>query len=131
MIKVKDVVFVRFAAPDLDAMERFLTDFGLVVTAREGGALYSRGTDPSPYLHVTEQGDAAFRGVAFEAASAEDLAAAAELVSDVRGTGCVIIKHTNPSGVGVGDAPAAAYERALSCDPVSAFGSIISFNRVT
>lgn len=57
-----------------------------------------------------------------------DLAAAAELVSDVRGTGCVIIKHTNPSGVGVGDAPAAAYERALACDPVSAFGSIISFN---
>ncbi len=57
-----------------------------------------------------------------------DLGAAAELVSDVGGTACVIIKHTNPSGVGVGDAPAAAYERALSCDPVSAFGSIISFN---
>ncbi len=57
-----------------------------------------------------------------------DLAAAAELVSDLRGTGCAIIKHTNPSGVGLGGAPAAAYERALACDPVSAFGSIISFN---
>ena len=79
MIKVKDIAFVRFAAPDLDAMERFLTDFGLVVTARQGGALYVRGTDSSPYLHVTEQGEAAFRGVAFEAASAVDLAAAAQL----------------------------------------------------
>lgn len=57
-----------------------------------------------------------------------DLAAAAELVSDIRGIGCVIIKHTNPSGVGVGVTPASAYERALACDPVSAFGSIISFN---
>ena len=32
MIKVTDVAYVRFAAPDLDAMGRFLTDFGLVVT---------------------------------------------------------------------------------------------------
>jgi catechol 2,3-dioxygenase-like lactoylglutathione lyase family enzyme len=79
MIKVKDIAFVRFAAPDLDVMERFLTDFGLVVTAREGGALYVRGTDGSPYLHVTEQGETGFRGVAFEAGSAENLAAAAKL----------------------------------------------------
>ena len=36
MIKVQDVAYVRFGAPDLDAMERFLGDFGLAVTAREG-----------------------------------------------------------------------------------------------
>ncbi len=79
MIKVKDIAYVRFAAPDLDAMERFLSDFGLVVNAREGNVLYARGTDPSPYVHVTEHGQAGFRGVAFEAASAEDLRAAANL----------------------------------------------------
>ncbi len=79
MIKVKDVAYVRFGAPDLAKMERFLTDFGLVVSARRDGALYARGTDPSPYVHVTENGEAGFRGVAFEAASAEDLAAAATL----------------------------------------------------
>jgi catechol 2,3-dioxygenase-like lactoylglutathione lyase family enzyme len=79
MIKVSDVAYVRFAAPDLDAMERFLTDFGLVVNAPSGDVLYARGTDPSPYLHVTELGDAGFCGVAFEAASAEDLVAAAAL----------------------------------------------------
>ena len=60
MIKVQDVAYVRFSAPDLDAMEKFLTDFGLVVTARDGDVLYARGTDASPYVHVTELGDAGF-----------------------------------------------------------------------
>jgi catechol 2,3-dioxygenase-like lactoylglutathione lyase family enzyme len=79
MIKVRDVAYVRFSAPDLDAMQRFLEDFGLVVTAREGDVLYSRGTDPSPYAHVCELGEPEFRGMAFEAASAQDLAAVARL----------------------------------------------------
>jgi len=79
MIKVKDIAYARFAAPDLDAMERFVTDFGLVVTARRDDLLYARGTDPSPYLHVSERGEAGFRGVAFEAASADDLLAASKL----------------------------------------------------
>ena len=79
MIKVKDIAFVRFGAPDLEQMERFLGDFGLVVTARANDVIYARGTDPSPYLHVTERGEPGFRGVAFEAASAEDLEAVARL----------------------------------------------------
>ena len=79
MIKVADIAFVRFGTPDLDAMERFVTDFGLVVTARQGELLYARGSDPAPYQHVSQRGDAGFRGVAFQAASAEDLAAAAQL----------------------------------------------------
>ncbi len=57
-----------------------------------------------------------------------DLAAAAELANDLEGVACAIIKHTNPCGVGLGDSQAAAYERALACDPVSAFGSVIGFN---
>jgi catechol 2,3-dioxygenase-like lactoylglutathione lyase family enzyme len=79
MIKVKDVAYVRFGAPDLDKMERFVTDFGLVVTVRDDDVIYARGTDPSPYAHVTEEGEAGFRAVAFEAASADDLVAAAKL----------------------------------------------------
>ncbi len=73
MIKVKDVAYVRFGAPDLDKMKTFLEDFGLVVNTGPDGVLYSRGTDPSPYVHVTEPGDAGFRALAFEAESAEDL----------------------------------------------------------
>lgn len=43
---------------------------------------------------------------------------------------CVaIIKHANPCGVAVGNDIKNAYERALSCDPVSAFGGIIALNR--
>lgn len=41
-----------------------------------------------------------------------------------------IIKHTTPCGLGVGDTLAEAYERALATDPTSAFGSVISVNRV-
>jgi phosphoribosylaminoimidazolecarboxamide formyltransferase/IMP cyclohydrolase len=58
-----------------------------------------------------------------------DLAAAAELAAEMEGTACAIIKHTNPSGVGLGESPTRAYGRALACDPASAFGSVISFNR--
>jgi phosphoribosylaminoimidazolecarboxamide formyltransferase/IMP cyclohydrolase len=42
---------------------------------------------------------------------------------------CVIVKHNNPCGVAVAETVAAAYEKALSCDPISAFGGVIVFNR--
>ena len=41
----------------------------------------------------------------------------------------VITKHNNPCGVGRGKDLVEAYKRALSSDPVSAFGSIIATNR--
>lgn len=41
---------------------------------------------------------------------------------------CVIVKHNNPCGVASGDVPIEVYKRALTCDPVSAFGGIIAFN---
>ena len=43
---------------------------------------------------------------------------------------CIIIKHNNPCGVAVAEDLSVAYERAFHCDPVSAFGSVIAFNRV-
>jgi catechol 2,3-dioxygenase-like lactoylglutathione lyase family enzyme len=98
---------VRFGAPDLDAMERFLGDFGLAVAARDGDVLYARGTDPSPYVHVTELGDAGFRAVAFEAASTEDLEGAAQLEGasavekiDAPGGGARV-RFTDPDGYAV------------------------------
>ncbi len=42
-------------------------------------------------------------------------------------TACVIIKHTTPCGLALGQTPAEAYRRALATDPVSAFGSVIGF----
>jgi phosphoribosylaminoimidazolecarboxamide formyltransferase/IMP cyclohydrolase len=40
-----------------------------------------------------------------------------------------IIKHANPCGVAEGASLAEAYEKALRCDPVSAYGGIIAANR--
>ncbi len=79
MIKVRDLTYVRFTAPDLDRMERFLADFGLIRAERRDDALYMRGTDPEPWVHVTRLGEPGFAGLAFEAASAEDLAAASRM----------------------------------------------------
>ncbi|HEX6008055.1 MAG TPA: bifunctional phosphoribosylaminoimidazolecarboxamide formyltransferase/IMP cyclohydrolase [Burkholderiales bacterium] len=42
---------------------------------------------------------------------------------------CVIIKHTTPCGIALAPNPEDAYQRALACDPVSAFGGIVAFNR--
>jgi phosphoribosylaminoimidazolecarboxamide formyltransferase / IMP cyclohydrolase len=58
-----------------------------------------------------------------------DADAAWKLISDFDETACAIIKHTNPSGVGVGANLAEAHARALATDPVSAFGGIVAFNR--
>jgi phosphoribosylaminoimidazolecarboxamide formyltransferase/IMP cyclohydrolase len=43
-------------------------------------------------------------------------------------TACAIVKHTTPCGLAVGGSAREAYEKALACDPVSAFGSVIAFN---
>ncbi len=79
MIKVTDIAWVRFSAPDLDQMETFLLDFGMERAERTDTALYMRGASESPWLHATEQGEAGFRGFGFYAASAADLEAAAKL----------------------------------------------------
>ena len=58
-----------------------------------------------------------------------DAEAAWNIVQDIDELAVAIIKHTNPSGVGVGSNNLEAYKRALSTDPVSAFGGIVAFNR--
>ncbi|HEX2719204.1 MAG TPA: bifunctional phosphoribosylaminoimidazolecarboxamide formyltransferase/IMP cyclohydrolase [Gemmatimonadaceae bacterium] len=40
---------------------------------------------------------------------------------------CAIVKHTTPCGLAVGGDALEAYRKALACDPVSAFGSVIAF----
>ena len=58
-----------------------------------------------------------------------DLDAAWRLVTEIHDPACVIIKHTNPCGTAIGETPLEAYDRAWACDPVSAFGGIVAFNR--
>ncbi len=57
-----------------------------------------------------------------------DLDSAWRLVTELDHPACVIVKHTNPCGTGLGQGPLEAYERAWACDPTSAFGGVIAFN---
>jgi len=45
-----------------------------------------------------------------------------------KNTGTVIVKHANPCGVSVNNNKILSYKEALSCDPISAFGGIVSCN---
>ncbi|MBI1260103.1 MAG: glyoxalase [Rhizobiales bacterium] len=103
MIKIQDIAYVRFTAPDLDAMESFLIDFGLSRAHRDDTHLYMKGTDGDAFVHVTERGEPGFAAVAFEAASLADLetlAAAENLpVEDITGPGGgKLVRLTDPDG---------------------------------
>lgn len=71
IIRVADVAFPRFRAPDLDVMERFLHSFGMHTVVRSDDALYVRGTDGDHHVHVTHLGEPAFLGLAFAATLAD------------------------------------------------------------
>ncbi len=58
-----------------------------------------------------------------------DLDSARRLLDEFDQPACVIVKHNNPCGAAIGESAAEAYEKALACDPLSAFGGVIVFNR--
>lgn len=109
-----------------DAMEIRLakiTDLRYGENPHQKAALYSTG----------EQGGIAnaeqLHGKEMSFNNYVDAEAAWNLVCDFDELAVAIIKHTNPSGVGIGGSNQEAYRRALSTDPVSAFGGIVAFNR--
>ena len=60
-----------------------------------------------------------------------DTDAAFELIAEfdpAAGPVCAIIKHANPCGLATGATMLEAYQRALACDPTSAFGGIVALN---
>ncbi|MDR3470506.1 MAG: VOC family protein [Devosia sp.] len=73
IVRIEDVAYVRFRAPDLAEMRAFLEDFGLVIVEASQDRIVSRGRGASPVAHVTELGDPEFAGVGFRAANLEDL----------------------------------------------------------
>ncbi len=58
-----------------------------------------------------------------------DAEAAWRIASDFDELAVAIIKHTNPSGIGLGASNLEAHQRALATDPVSAFGGIVAMNQ--
>jgi phosphoribosylaminoimidazolecarboxamide formyltransferase / IMP cyclohydrolase len=58
-----------------------------------------------------------------------DADAALALAAEFGPPAVAIVKHANPCGVALGATPHEAWERALACDPVSAFGGVVALNR--
>jgi len=58
-----------------------------------------------------------------------DLEAARSLAAKFENPAAVIIKHNNPCGAAERETLIDAYLKALACDPVSAFGGVLAFNR--
>ncbi|MFZ5610465.1 MAG: bifunctional phosphoribosylaminoimidazolecarboxamide formyltransferase/IMP cyclohydrolase [Pseudomonadota bacterium] len=71
------------------------------------------------------------QGKALSYNNLNDTDAAYELVGELGDAqpAVAIIKHANPCGVAVGASLVEAYEKALACDPLSAFGGIVAVNR--
>jgi phosphoribosylaminoimidazolecarboxamide formyltransferase/IMP cyclohydrolase len=58
-----------------------------------------------------------------------DLDAAWRLVLEFAKPAAAIIKHTNPCGAAEQESLVEAYRKAYACDPVSAYGGVLAFNR--
>jgi len=58
-----------------------------------------------------------------------DLDGALAIVRSLREPGAVVIKHNNPCGAATATSLAEAAQKAMDGDPVSAFGSVLGFNR--
>ena len=58
-----------------------------------------------------------------------DLDACWELAQEFEEPAAIIVKHTNPCGAATGTTILEAYQKALACDPVSAYGGVIGINR--
>jgi phosphoribosylaminoimidazolecarboxamide formyltransferase/IMP cyclohydrolase len=58
-----------------------------------------------------------------------DADAAFELVAELTAPAVAIVKHANPCGVAIGETLREAWDKALACDPVSAYGGVVALNR--
>jgi catechol 2,3-dioxygenase-like lactoylglutathione lyase family enzyme len=104
VITIEDISHVRYDAPDLDLMERFLLDFGLLRAARTADTLCMRGRGGGACAHITQRApQARSRGIGLRAASADDLRRlAAHLQTRVEANdaadGGQVVRFTDPSG---------------------------------
>jgi phosphoribosylaminoimidazolecarboxamide formyltransferase/IMP cyclohydrolase len=106
----------------ISATRRELLRYG--ENPHQNAAVYAGGA-ARPGVAGAEQ----VQGKALSYNNLGDTDAAFELVAEFDEPCVAIIKHANPAGVAVADSAQLAYQRALACDPVSAFGGIIALNR--
>lgn len=113
---------------------RFLTlPFERSYTLRYGenphqaGAFYKERGAPAGSVALAESLGAGGKELSFN--NLVDFDAALEAVREFDGPAAVVVKHTNPCGVGLGATVEEAYRVAREADAVSAFGGIVALNR--
>jgi len=89
-------------------------------------ALYGNGTEQNKPVVISAK---QLHGKELSYNNYLDLEAAWRLVHEFDTPACAIIKHNNPCGCAEGTGIKDAYLKALSCDPVSAYGGIIAVNK--
>jgi phosphoribosylaminoimidazolecarboxamide formyltransferase/IMP cyclohydrolase len=106
------------------SMEKFL-DLSYGENPHQRGALYTEvGARGHVLSRVSKE-----HGKDLSVNNVLDLDSARSLLADLEGPACVIVKHNNPCGVAEGESALDAYEKALACDPLSAYGGVIALNR--
>ncbi|HUZ65068.1 MAG TPA: bifunctional phosphoribosylaminoimidazolecarboxamide formyltransferase/IMP cyclohydrolase [Acetobacteraceae bacterium] len=89
----------------------------------QAAAFYATGHRPGVATAVQAQG----KELSYN--NLNDTDAAFECVAEFDAPAVVIVKHANPCGVAMAATLADAWNLALRCDPVSAFGGIVAVNR--
>jgi phosphoribosylaminoimidazolecarboxamide formyltransferase/IMP cyclohydrolase len=111
--------------------ETFVTAFTKVTDLRYGENPHQRGAyyaEQGARVHLLSRVEQ-LHGKELSLINLLDLSAARLLLREFALPACVIVKHANPCGVAIAGTLEEAYQRALACDPVSAFGMVCAFNR--
>ncbi|MDS0473749.1 bifunctional phosphoribosylaminoimidazolecarboxamide formyltransferase/IMP cyclohydrolase [Natrinema sp. 1APR25-10V2] len=83
-------------------------------------------TDEASVVHADQLNEGA-KSLSYN--NYNDADGALNLIKEFDEPAAAVIKHTNPAGCATADSLAEAYEKALSTDPMSAFGGIVALNR--
>ncbi len=111
--------------------EQFIPSFGKVMDLAYGenphqrAAYYAQTGARRHLLSRVEQ----VHGRQLSYNNLNDLSAARRLLGEFQLPAAVVVKHANPSGVGVAASIEEAFERAHAADPVSAYGMVLALNR--
>ncbi len=93
----------------------------------QDAALYADTTEERATVVGADQRNEGTKALSYN--NYNDADAALGLVMEFEEPAAAVIKHTNPAGCATADTIEEAYDRALSTDPMSAFGGIVALNR--
>ncbi len=117
-------VYEGFPPTWRDAYEKVM-DLRYGENPHQQAAFYARAGSPTHLLDGVVQ----LHGKELSFNNLLDLSSARELLEELEGPACAILKHNNPCGCALGETVQSAYERAFACDPLSAYGGVIALNR--